>query len=50
MKKKADDRMEDLLLKQEKIDAKRQKAFENYKNRNRDIEEDSYKAFGYGIK
>jgi hypothetical protein len=46
MKKKADDRMHDLLLKQEKTDAKRQKAFENFKNRNRDIEEDGYNAFG----
>ena len=50
MKKKADDRMQDLLLKQEKAETKRQKALENYKTRNRDIEEDSYNAFGQGIK
>lgn len=46
MKKKADDRMHDLLLKQEKNETKRQKALENYKTRNRDIEEDGYNAFG----
>lgn len=46
MKKKADERLQDLLLKQEKNDTKRQKALENYRSRNRDIEEDSYNAFG----
>lgn len=50
MKKKADDRMQDLLLKQEKAETKRHKALEFYKNRNQDIEEVSYKAFGQGIK
>lgn len=50
MKKKADDRMHDLLLKQEKNDSKRQKALENYRTRNREVEEDSFNAFGQNIK
>lgn len=46
MKKKADDRMHDLELKFKKIEDKRQKAIDNFNARNREIEEDSYSAFG----
>ena len=38
--------MRDLKLKHEKYDTARQKALENFKNRNKDKEHESYVAFG----
>ena len=46
MKKKADDRVRELRLVQQNNFTKRQKALENFNNKNKDKEHESYVAFG----